>query len=117
MLEGPDAQRETHRTLCIECRRMPTIPRLPLVPDPLRRIHVPRDLKSITTIGDEVDAGEVGLDERTVELRTRRPTGLLRPLQGLGRGHPVLRDRRRRVSSGYGGCRVPLSEACSIGLA
>ena len=27
------------------------IPRLPLVPDPLRRVQVPRDLRSVTTIG------------------------------------------------------------------
>jgi CubicO group peptidase (beta-lactamase class C family) len=38
---------------------MPTIPRLPFVGDPLRRIRVPRDLESVTTIGDE-DPPEAG---------------------------------------------------------
>jgi CubicO group peptidase (beta-lactamase class C family) len=46
---------------------MPTIPRIPLIPDPLRRIHVPRDLNAITTAGAEDDPETVGLDERTVE--------------------------------------------------
>jgi CubicO group peptidase (beta-lactamase class C family) len=45
---------------------MPTIPRLPLVPDPLRRVRVPRDLKSITTSGVEADPDSVGLDQRTI---------------------------------------------------
>ncbi len=46
---------------------MPRVPRLPVLPDPLRRIDVPRELKSITTIGEEVDPETVGLDRRTVE--------------------------------------------------
>jgi CubicO group peptidase (beta-lactamase class C family) len=46
---------------------MPRVPRIPVLPDPLRRIHVPRDLKSITTSGEEVDPATVGLSERTVE--------------------------------------------------
>jgi CubicO group peptidase (beta-lactamase class C family) len=46
--------------------RAPSIPRLPLVPDPLRRVHVPRNLKSVTTIGAE-DAEAGGMEERSVQ--------------------------------------------------
>ncbi len=46
--------------------RVPEVPRLPLVPDPLRRIHVPRELEAVTSIGDEHPADE-GLSQRTVE--------------------------------------------------
>ena len=35
---------------------MPSVPRLPLVGDPLRRVHLARDLASITTTAAEVDA-------------------------------------------------------------
>jgi CubicO group peptidase (beta-lactamase class C family) len=44
-----------------------TIPRLPLVPDPLRRIHVPKDLSSVTTVDPEEDPAAGGLSERAVE--------------------------------------------------
>jgi CubicO group peptidase (beta-lactamase class C family) len=46
--------------------RVPDIPRLPLVPDPLRRIRMPRDLESITSIADENPA-DGGLGRRTTE--------------------------------------------------
>jgi CubicO group peptidase (beta-lactamase class C family) len=46
---------------------VPTIPRLPLVPDPLRRIKVPRDLDAVTTTGPEEDPESVGLDRKTIE--------------------------------------------------
>jgi CubicO group peptidase (beta-lactamase class C family) len=46
---------------------MPTVPRLPLLPDPLRRIHVPRDLESITTVGSEEDPKSVGLSQRKID--------------------------------------------------
>lgn len=46
---------------------MPTVPRLPLVPDPLRRIHVRRDLAAITTVGDEEHPSAGGMDEEAVE--------------------------------------------------
>jgi hypothetical protein len=42
---------------------MPKVPRLPLLPDPLRRIRVPRDLRSETTVGAEV-ARFYGLTQR-----------------------------------------------------
>lgn len=43
---------------------MPEIPRLPFVPDPLRRIRVPEDLDAVTTYGVEAapEAGGVGAD-------------------------------------------------------
>jgi CubicO group peptidase (beta-lactamase class C family) len=40
---------------------LPPLPRLPLVPDPLRRIKVPRDLEAITTAAAEADPTEVGI--------------------------------------------------------
>ena len=46
---------------------MPHVPRLPLLPDPLHRIHVPRNLKAITTIGDEADPEPLGMQRRTIE--------------------------------------------------
>lgn len=46
---------------------MSTVPRLPLLGDPLRRIHVPSDLASITTVGSEEDPGAVGLNRRVIE--------------------------------------------------
>ena len=42
---------------------MPSVPRLPIVPDPLRRIEVPRGLASVTTIGEE-DAGAASTSAR-----------------------------------------------------
>jgi CubicO group peptidase (beta-lactamase class C family) len=46
--------------------RVPDFPRLPLVPDPLRRIHLPRDLEAVTSVADEQPAdGDLG--QRTVE--------------------------------------------------
>jgi CubicO group peptidase (beta-lactamase class C family) len=45
---------------------MPSVPRLPLVPDPLRRIHVRRDLEPITTVAQEADPAAAGLDAEAV---------------------------------------------------
>ncbi len=47
--------------------RASLVPRLPLVPDPLRRIRVPRDLDAVTTVGAEQDPYAVGLSSETVE--------------------------------------------------
>lgn len=47
--------------------RVLRVPRLPLVPDPLRRIRVPKDLQAVTDVGQERDPEAVGLSERTVE--------------------------------------------------
>lgn len=45
----------------------PTLPRLPLAPDPLRRIRVPRDLDAITTVGTEHDPADAGMTPENVE--------------------------------------------------
>jgi CubicO group peptidase (beta-lactamase class C family) len=44
-----------------------SLPRVPGVPDPLRRVHVPRDLEEITTRGPEVDPVEGGMTRDQVE--------------------------------------------------
>lgn len=42
---------------------MPAIPRLPFVPDLLNRVRIPRDLDSVTTIGEEAPGGgSIGTD-------------------------------------------------------
>jgi CubicO group peptidase (beta-lactamase class C family) len=46
---------------------VPSIPRLPLVPDPLGRIHVSRDLESVTTRAAEAPASDAGMTEEGVE--------------------------------------------------
>ncbi len=47
---------------------IPSVPRLPLgLPDPLRRIRVPGDLESVTTIGDEAPAADGGATADQVE--------------------------------------------------
>ena len=44
-----------------------SVPRVPGLPDPLRRVHVPRDLRSVTTVGEEVDAAEGDMSSAAVE--------------------------------------------------
>ncbi|MDQ6746366.1 MAG: beta-lactamase family protein [Actinomycetota bacterium] len=70
---------------------MPRVPRLPLVPDPLRRIRVPKDLQAVTDVGRERDPEAVGLSERTVE----RIWGAARELYRTG-VHPALQLCVRR---------------------
>jgi CubicO group peptidase (beta-lactamase class C family) len=43
-----------------------SIPRLPYLPDPLRRVRVASDLDSITTVGDEADPAPLGVDPETI---------------------------------------------------
>ncbi|HEY1277654.1 MAG TPA: serine hydrolase domain-containing protein [Thermoleophilaceae bacterium] len=45
---------------------IPPVPRLPGLPDPLRRVHVSPDPESVTTIGQE-DAGAGGMSGESVE--------------------------------------------------
>ena len=47
--------------------RIPSVPRLPFVPDALRRVRVPRDLESVTTVGDEEDPAAAGMSDENVE--------------------------------------------------
>jgi CubicO group peptidase (beta-lactamase class C family) len=44
----------------------PRIPRLPIGPDPFRRIKVPDDLARITTVGEEAPAEAGGLDDEAI---------------------------------------------------
>ena len=47
--------------------RIPQIPRLPLVADPLRRIPLPDDLAAVTSVGAEQEPEEGGLTREAVE--------------------------------------------------
>ncbi len=47
--------------------RLPTVPRLPVVPDPLRRVRIPKDIDAVTTIGDEAEPEAGGVERRNVE--------------------------------------------------
>ncbi|HWF35747.1 MAG TPA: serine hydrolase domain-containing protein [Solirubrobacteraceae bacterium] len=44
-----------------------SVPRLPLVPDPLRRIRVPRDVSEVTSIGVEKDPERAGMSADAIE--------------------------------------------------
>src|SRR5579875_3421487 len=43
------------------------VPRLPLVPDPLRRVELPPDLEAATSFADEAAPEPLGLSAETVE--------------------------------------------------
>jgi CubicO group peptidase (beta-lactamase class C family) len=47
--------------------RMPSVPRLPGLPDPLRRVRIPRDLESVTASGKEEEADADGMSGESVE--------------------------------------------------
>jgi CubicO group peptidase (beta-lactamase class C family) len=70
---------------------MPTIPRLPFVPDPLGRIQLPKNLKAATVVGEEVEPEVAGLTERQV----KRIWAAARALYGTG-VHPALQLCVRR---------------------
>jgi CubicO group peptidase (beta-lactamase class C family) len=46
---------------------IPRLPRPPLIPDPLHRIRVPRDLDSVTDVGEEADPREAAMSVDGVE--------------------------------------------------
>jgi CubicO group peptidase (beta-lactamase class C family) len=46
---------------------MLSIPRLSGLPDPLRRVHIPRDVESVTAIGQEEEADAGGMSGESVE--------------------------------------------------
>ena len=58
--------------------RIPSVPRLPGLPDPLRRVHVPRDLESVTAIGEEEDAGAVRHERGVCGAHLERAVDLYR---------------------------------------
>jgi CubicO group peptidase (beta-lactamase class C family) len=70
---------------------MPTIPRLPFVGDPLRRIRVPRDLESVTTVGDEEPPEAGGLEAVSVNAIWGAAVSLYR-----GGVHPAVQVCVRR---------------------
>lgn len=69
----------------------PSIPRLPIVPDLLRRVRIPADLDSITTVAEEERAGDGGLSDELVERIWEAGTSLYR--SGV---HPALQLCLRR---------------------
>src|SRR5688572_31344085 len=71
--------------------RYPIIPRLPFLPDPLRRAEIPRDLGTVTTRGEECDPTDVGLSRDDVELVWRSVQNLYR--SGI---HPAVAVCLRR---------------------
>ncbi len=86
----------------------PSVPRLPLVPDPLRRIWVPKDLSSVTTVADELDPSEVDLTRDSVEriwkaAETLYKTGVHPAIQVCVRRHgQVILDRAIGHARGNG---------------
>jgi CubicO group peptidase (beta-lactamase class C family) len=87
---------------------MPRVPRLPLLPDPLRRIRLPSDLEAATVTGRQEDPAAGGLSERTAEriwttARDLYRTGVHPALQLCVRrnGHVVL-DRAIGHARGNG---------------
>ena len=71
--------------------RVPSIPRVPGLPDPMRRVHVPRDLDAVTTVGDEADAVAGGMTADAVERIWDAALGLYR--SGV---HPAVQVCVRR---------------------
>jgi CubicO group peptidase (beta-lactamase class C family) len=67
------------------------IPRLPLVPDPLRRAKVPKDLAAVTSVGQEASPGAGGMEPEAVERIWERVERLYR--SGI---HPAIQLCLRR---------------------
>jgi CubicO group peptidase (beta-lactamase class C family) len=70
---------------------VPSFPRIPGVPDPLNRIHLPDDLAAVTTHGPEEDPAAGGLADETVERLWHAGVSLYR--SGV---HPALQLCVRR---------------------
>jgi CubicO group peptidase (beta-lactamase class C family) len=47
--------------------RIPTLPRVPGLQDPLRRVAIPDELESVTTLGPEADPEAGGMSARSIE--------------------------------------------------
>ena len=71
--------------------RLPSIPRLPGVPDPLRRVEVPKDLDSVTTVGNEEEPAAGGMTRDAVESIWEAAVSLYR--SGV---HPAVQVAVRR---------------------
>jgi CubicO group peptidase (beta-lactamase class C family) len=71
--------------------RIPSIPRIPGLPDPLRRVRIPEELEPVTTIGGEEDPETVGMTVRGVKRIWKAAVGL------YGSGvHPAVQVCVRR---------------------
>jgi len=71
---------------------IPTLPRLPIVGDPLlRRVRVPSDLDAITSVGAEAEPGEGGVEAAQVDAIWRAVTSWFR--SGV---HPAIQVCVRR---------------------
>jgi len=85
-----------------------SVPRLPLVPDPLRRIRIPKDLDSVTTVAAEGDPESVGATRDGVEriwkaTQTLYRTGVHPAIQVCVRRHgEVILDRAIGHARGNG---------------
>lgn len=71
--------------------KIPSLPRIPGLPDPLRRIRLPPDLDSVTTIGSEQDPEEGGLKRSALEAIWKSAVDLYR--SGV---HPAVQVCIRR---------------------
>lgn len=71
--------------------RIPSLPRIPGLPDPLRRIDLPDDLDAVTTTGPEDDPAQGGLEAEAVERIWRSAVDLYR--SGV---HPAVQVCVRR---------------------
>ena len=71
--------------------RIPSVPRLPGVPDALRRIRVPRDLDAVTSVGPEEDPGAGGMSDEAAGRIWRAAVDLYR--SGV---HPAVQVCVRR---------------------
>ena len=71
--------------------RLPSLPRVPLIPDPLGRIDLPDDLAAVTTIGAEESAAAGGYEDDAVERMWRAGVDLYRSAV-----HPALQLCVRR---------------------
>ena len=70
---------------------MVRLPMLPVVPDPLRRARIPKDLDSVTAIGDEVDPATVGMTAESIEHIWQGVRGVY-----TGGAHPAMQLCVRR---------------------
>jgi CubicO group peptidase (beta-lactamase class C family) len=71
------------------------MPRLPGVPDVFHRVRVPKDLESVTTMGDEEDPTSIGLDREAIEHIWEGATNLYRA--GVHPGMALCIRREGRV--------------------
>src|SRR5881227_2941770 len=71
--------------------RIPSLPRVPVGPDPLRRIRIPDDLDSVVTVGAEADPADGGMDTEAVDRIWKAAVNLYR--SGV---HPAVQVCVRR---------------------